>query len=187
LYVKFGSQPTEFSYDAIGVGAFGTYVIGPLSASTWDCTLYVMVSAMSALRNVQLWCDLTPPTPQFPTQLTTGKKVTLSITTAKQNRHFKIAVSALNHITCYTAGSSSSKGDPDLYVKFSTQPTLKLFNVYSHGGSTDEKVGPLSASTSVRMLYVMVHAFEEFSKVQLWCDLIPPTPQLTAGKNDCSA
>ena len=81
-------------------------------------------------------------------------------------------------ITCYTTGSSSSKGDPDLYVKFGSEPTLNS-NIgvsVSKRASTVEVVGPLSASsTSDRTLYVMVHAFTAFNNVHLWCDMTKKT------------
>ena len=65
------------------------------------------------INGVKLWCDLI-------TELTAGKKVALSIFTKGQNRMFKITVPKTKAITCYTTGSSSTKGDPDLYVKFIT-------------------------------------------------------------------
>jgi len=172
LYAKFASEPNTVSYGVKSDSGSSNEKVGPLKASTSARTLYVMVHAFTAFNNVQLWCDLTPSI----TQLTAGKKVTLSISTKGQNRMFKITVPKTNVITCYTTGSSSSKGDPDLYVKFITQPTLSSNNGVSKRASTVEVVGPLGASSTLdRTLYVMVHAFTAFNNVQLWCDMTKKT------------
>ena len=168
LYAKFGSEPNTNS-DWASEGDSANETVGPLKASTSARTLYVMVFAYSPLKDVKLWCDLI-------TELTAGEKVALSISTKGQNRMFKITVPKTKAITCYTTGSSSSKGDPDLYVKFITKPTLSSNNVVSKRASTVEVVGPLPASsTSDRTLYVMVHANTPFSNVQLWCDMTKKT------------
>jgi len=172
LFAKFGSQPTESSHDALSESSFADEKVGPFKSSTSARTLSVMVHAHTAFNDVQLWCDLTTSI----TELAAGKKVTLSISTAKQNRKFKITVPQSKEITCYTTGSSTSKGDPDLYVKFSTQPTLSNYYASSRRASTVEVVGPFSASlTSAHTLYVMVYANTAFSNVQFWCDMTKKT------------
>ncbi len=172
LYAKFGSQPTSSSHDASSTDPSTNQKVGPFPSSTLARTLYVMVNAYTAFNDVELWCDLTTSI----TELTAGKKVTLSISTAKQNRKFKITVPQSKEITCYTTGSSTSKGDPDLYVKFSTQPTLSNYYASSRRASTVEVVGPFSASlTSAHTLYVMVYANTAFSNVQFWCDMTKKT------------
>ncbi len=179
LYVQFDKLPTSSSYYDKEKGASTTKTVGPLKEdSTSVRMLYIMVHANAAFSKVQFWCDLTPPTPQ----LIAGKRETFSIPTAKQNRMFKITVPQSKEITCYTTGSSSSKGDPDLYVNFGAEPTLSSNNGYSKRASFFEVVGPLSVSaTSACTLYVMVYANTAFSNVQLWCDL---TKKITAAATE---
>ncbi len=78
------------------------------------------------------------------TQLTAGKKVTLSISTEMQNRMFKIAVPQSYKITCQTTGSSQTDM-LSLYVKFGSQPTEFSYIDLGNDASTTQKVGPLSA------------------------------------------
>ena len=120
------------------------------------------------------------PTTLKPTlpQLTAGQRLTLSISSVGANQMYYIAVPRSNRVTCRTTGTSgSSSGDPDLYVKFGSQPTLTSYVAVSKGNSYVEVVGPLAASTSAdRTLYVMVYAWSAFVNVQLWCDLITNSP-----------
>ena len=138
-----------------------------------------MVYAYTAFNDIMLWCDLEYTTTQ---QLTPGETQTSSIATAKQNQMFYIAVPPSNSVTCHTTtGSSGSNGDADLYVKFGFEPdTVSSYDASSISVSANEKVGPLSPSTSERILYVMVHAYTAFNDVMLWCDIEYVTSQPTA-------
>ena len=112
-------------------------------------------------------------------QLTPGTKVPLPISTKGQNRMFKITVPKTEEITCYTTGTTSTSGDADLYAKFGSQPNTNSYGVMSDSKSSNEKVGPIKASTSARTLYVMVHAYTAFKNVDLWCNLTPSIFQIT--------
>ena len=60
LYAKFGSEPNIYS-ELFSEGLFANETVGPLEASKTSARrLYVMVYAYTALKNVELWCDLTP-------------------------------------------------------------------------------------------------------------------------------
>jgi hypothetical protein len=96
---------------------------------------------------------------------------------------FYIAVPSSNMITCLT---TSGSGNPDLYAKFGSQPTLNSYDALSNGGSTNEVVGPLNASTSDRTLYVMVYASTPFIDVELRCDLEYTTSKPTASPTTIS-
>ena len=86
-------------------------------------------------------------------------------------------------ITCHT---TSGSGNSDLYAKFGSQPTLSSYDALSNGGSTNEVVGPLNASTSDRTLYVMVYALTPIIDVELWCDLDYTTSKPTASSTTIS-
>ena len=86
-------------------------------------------------------------------------------------------------ITCHT---TSGSGNSDLYAKFGSQPTLSSYDALSNGGSTNEAVGPLNASTSDRTLYVMVYALTPIIDVELWCDLDYTTSKPTASSTTIS-
>jgi hypothetical protein len=116
-------------------------------------------------------------TPTLNPQLISGQRQTFSISSAEKNQTFFVAVPRSVRITCRTAGTTGSNGDPDLYVKFGSQPTLTSRDAASEGSSHAEVVGPLTASTTTdRTLYVMVYAFTAFVNVQLWCDLSTSSP-----------
>jgi hypothetical protein len=122
----------------------------------------------------------TTSTPTLNPQLIAGQRQTVSISSDGKNKTFFIAVPRSNMITCRTAGTTGASGDADLYVKFDSQPTSTSQDAISTGGSNDEVVGPLAASTTTdRTLYVMVHAYEAFVDVQLWCDLMTSSPTAT--------
>ncbi len=58
LYAKFGSEPNIYS-ELFSEGLFANETVGPLEASKTSARrLYVMVYAYTALKNVELWCDL---------------------------------------------------------------------------------------------------------------------------------
>ena len=86
-------------------------------------------------------------------------------------------------ITCHT---TSGSGNSDLYAKFGSQPTLSSYDALSNGGSTNEVVGPLNASTSDRTLYVMVYALTPIIDVELRCDLDYTTSKPTASSTTIS-
>ena len=189
LYAKFGSEPDAVSsYEASSISVSANEKVGPLSPSISERTLYVMIYAYTAFNDVMLWCDLeyvtsqptATPTTRKPTsanqQLTPGQTQTSSITTAKQNQMFYIAVPPSSIVTCHTIGSTSTIGDADLYAKFGSEPdAVSSYEASSISVSANEKVGPLSPSISERTLYVMIYAYTAFNDVMLWCDLGQPT------------
>jgi hypothetical protein len=110
-------------------------------------------------------------------KLVAGEKKAISISTAKKNLMFKIAVPPSNIVTCHTTGTSKDSGDADLYANFGSEPNI-YSELFSEGLFANETVGPLEASkTSARRLYVMVYAYTALKNVKLWCDLTQePTP-----------
>jgi hypothetical protein len=124
-----------------------------------------------------------PTDPPLNAQLTSGQKQTVSIAAAGSDEQFYIAVPSSNMITCHT---TSGSGNSDLYAKFGSQPTLSSYDALSNGGSTNEVVGPLNASTSDRTLYVMVYALTPIIDVELWCDLDYTTTKPTASSTTIS-
>ena len=85
---------------------------------------------------------------------------------------FYIAVPPSSIVTCDTNGSTSTIGDAEMYVKFGSEPvTLSTYDAASLSISANEKVGPLSPSTSERTLYIMVYAYTAFNDGVLWCNV----------------
>ena len=158
MYVKFGSAPTDSSYDCRPYKSGNAESCSFASPSAG--TYYVRMKAYSAFSGVSLLGDYT-----------TGgggggggsSSVNLpSVSKGKWSSTYTLAVAAGKTATISIAGGT---GDADMYVKAGSAPTTSSYTCrpYKTGNSETCTLTPTSATT----YYIKVYAYAPFSGVVL--------------------
>jgi len=162
MYVKFGSAPTDTSYDCrpYKSGNAETCTFAAPSAGTY----YVRLKAYSAFSGVSLVGDyatggggggggvLTKGVPATGLSASTGSSVnyTLSVPTGASNLTFTM---------------SGGTGDADMYVKFGSAPTDTSYDCRPYKSGNAESC--TFATPSAGTYYVRLKAYSAFSGVSL--------------------
>jgi pseudolysin/vibriolysin len=157
MYVKFGSTPTDSSYDC------RPYKSGNAESCSYASpaagTYYVRLKAYSAFSGVSLVGDYTASggggggdtSVNLPT-----------VSTGNWSSTYTLAVAAGKTATIKIAGGT---GDADLYVRAGAEPTTSSYTCrpYKSGNSETCSLTPTSATT----YYIKVRAYSTFSGVTL--------------------
>lgn len=157
MYVKFGSKPTDSSYDCrpYKSGNAESCTIATPSAGTY----YVRLKAYSAFSGVSLKGD-------YSTGGGGGGGTTTvnlpSVASGSWSSTYTLAVAAGKTATISIAGGT---GDADLYVRAGAEPTTSSYTCrpYKTGNAETCTLTPTSATT----YYIKVRAYSSFSGVTL--------------------
>lgn len=157
MYVKFGSKPTDSSYDCrpYKSGNAESCTIATPSAGTY----YVRLKAYSAFSGVSLKGD-------YSTGGGGGGGTTTvnlpSVASGSWSSTYTLAVAAGKTATISIAGGT---GDADLYVRAGAEPTTSSYTCrpYKTGNAETCALTPTSATT----YYIKVRAYSSFSGVTL--------------------
>lgn len=156
MYVKFGSTPTDSSYDCrpYKSGNAESCTIATPSAGTY----YVRLKAYSAFSGVSLVGD-------YSTGGSGGGTTTVnlpSVASGSWSSTYTLAVAAGKTATISIAGGT---GDADLYVRAGAEPTTSSYTCrpYKTGNNETCTLTPTSATT----YYIKVRAYSTFSGVTL--------------------
>jgi pseudolysin/vibriolysin len=156
MYVKFGSTPTDSSYDCrpYKSGNAESCTIATPSAGTY----YVRLKAYSAFSGVSLVGD-------YSTGGSGGGTTTVnlpSVASGSWSSTYTLAVAAGKTATISIAGGT---GDADLYVRAGAEPTTSSYTCrpYKTGNNETCTLTPTSATT----YYIKVRAYTTFSGVTL--------------------
>lgn len=157
MYVKFGSKPTDSSYDCrpYKSGNAESCTIATPSAGTY----YVRMKAYSAFSGVSLLGD-------YSTGGGGGGGTTTvnlpSVASGSWSSTYTLAVAAGKTATISIAGGT---GDADLYVRAGSAPTTSSYTCrpYKTGNAETCTLTPTSATT----YYIRVYAYSSFSGVTL--------------------
>ncbi|MFN7136064.1 MAG: M4 family metallopeptidase [Thermomonas sp.] len=154
MYVKFGSAPTDSSYDCrpYKSGNAESCSFATPSAGTY----YVRLKAYSAFSGVSLVGDYTAGG---------GSTTTVnlpSVATGSWSTTYTLAVAAGKTATIKISGGT---GDADLYVRAGSTPTTSSYTCrpYLTGNNETCTLTPTSATT----YYIRVYAYSAFSGVTL--------------------
>jgi pseudolysin/vibriolysin len=159
MYVKFGSAPTDSSYDC------RPYKSGNAESCTYASpaagTYYVRLKAYSAFSGVSLVGDYTASGGGGGG----GGDTSVNLPTVSTNNWsstYTLAVAAGKTATIKIAGGT---GDADLYVRAGAEPTTSSYTCrpYKSGNSETCSLTPTSATT----YYIKVRAYSTFSGVTL--------------------
>lgn len=157
MYVKFGSAPTDSSYDC------RPYKSGNAESCTYASpaagTYYVRLKAYSAFSGVSLVGDYTAGGGGGGG----GTSVNLpTVSTNNWSSTYTLAVAAGKTATIKIAGGT---GDADLYVRAGAEPTTSSYTCrpYLTGNNETCTLTPTSATT----YYIKVRAYSTFSGVTL--------------------
>jgi pseudolysin/vibriolysin len=159
MYVKFGSTPTDSSYDC------RPYKSGNAESCTYASpaagTYYVRLKAYSAFSGVSLVGDYTASGGGGGG----GGDTSVNLPTVSTNNWsstYTLAVAAGKTATIKIAGGT---GDADLYVRAGAEPTTSSYTCrpYKSGNSETCSLTPTSATT----YYIKVRAYSTFSGVTL--------------------
>jgi serine protease len=162
MYVKFGSAPTDTSYDCRPylAGNAETCNIGTAKAGTY----YVRIKARTSFSGVALTGSYSTSTTSSGTVLGNGVAVTLpSVAKGGVSANYTLLVPAGK--TTLTFSISGGTGDADLYVRRGAAPTASSYDCrpYRTGNSeTCTFSSPVAAT-----YYVNVRAYEAYSGVAL--------------------
>jgi len=158
MYVKFGSKPTDSSYDC------RPYKSGNAESCTYASpaagTYYVRLKAYSAFSGVSLKGDYTAGGGGGG-----GDSSSVNLPTVSTNNWsstYTLAVAAGKTATIKIAGGT---GDADLYVRAGAEPTTSSYTCrpYLTGNNETCTLTPTSATT----YYIKVRAYSTFSGVTL--------------------
>ncbi|MFT4180074.1 MAG: M4 family metallopeptidase [Thermomonas sp.] len=156
MYVKFGSAPTDSSYDCrpYKSGNAETCTIASPSAGTY----HVRLKAYSSFTGVSLVGDYTTGGGGG-----SGDSVVLpTVSTGNWSQSYTLAVAAGKTATI---GISGGTGDADLYVRAGSDPTTSSYTCrpYKSGNSETCTLTPTTATT----YYIKVRAYSTFTGVTL--------------------
>lgn len=159
MYVKFGSAPTDSSYDC------RPYKSGNAESCTYASpaagTYYVRLKAYSSFSGVSLVGDYTAGSGGGGGG-DDGSVSLPTVTTGNWSTTYTMAVAAGKTATIKIAGGT---GDADLYVRAGAEPTTSSYTCrpYKTGNSETCTLTPTSATT----YYIKVRAYSTFSGVTL--------------------
>ena len=161
LYVKFGSAPTDSSYDC------RPYQSGNAESCTFASpqagTYYVRVKAYSSFSGLSLVGDYTAGGGGG-TVLTSGVPVSLpAVATNGVSSTYTLAVPSGSHGVTITISGGS--GDADLYVRRGSAPTTSTYDCRPYKAGNSETC--TFTSTSAGTYYVNVRAYSAYSGVSL--------------------
>lgn len=155
MYVKFGSTPTDSSYDCrpYKSGNAESCTIATPSAGTY----YVRLKAYSAFSGVSLVGDYSTGGSGGTTTVNLP-----SVASGSWSSTYTLAVAAGKTATISIAGGT---GDADLYVRAGAEPTTSSYTCrpYKTGNNETCTLTPTSATT----YYIKVRAYTTFSGVTL--------------------
>lgn len=159
MYVKFGSAPTDSSYDCrpYKSGNAESCSFATPSAGTY----YVRMKAYSAFSGVSLVGDYTTGGGGGGGGGTTTVNLP-SVSTGSWSNTYTLSVAAGKTATISIAGGT---GDADLYVRAGSAPTTSSYTCrpYKTGNAETCTLTPTSATT----YYIRVYAYSAFSGVTL--------------------
>ena len=160
LYVKFGSTPTDSSYDCRPYKSGNSESCSYASPSAG--TYYVRLKAYSAFSGVSLVGDYTTGGGGGGGGGGTTTVNLPSVAKGKWSSTYTLAVAAGQTADISIAGGT---GDADLYVKAGSTPTTSSYNCrpYKSGNNESCSFTPSSATT----YYIRVRAYAAFSGVTL--------------------
>jgi pseudolysin/vibriolysin len=158
LYVKFGSAPTDSSYDCRPYKSGNSESCSFASPSAG--TYYVRIKAYSTFSGVSIVGDYTTGGGGGG-----GSTTTVNLPSVAKNSwspQYTLAVAAGKTATIAISGGT---GDADLYVRAGSAPTTSSYNCrpYKTGNSETCTFTPTSATT----YYIKVRAYAAFSGVTL--------------------
>lgn len=161
LYVKYGSAPTDSSYDC------RPYKNGNSESCTFASpsagTYYVRVKAYSAFSGVTVLADYTAGGGGGGGTLSKGVPVTgLSATTGNSLVYTMTVPSGASNLTFTSSGGS---GDADMYVKYGSAPTDSSYDCRPYKSGNNESC--TYASPAAGTYYVRLKAYSSFSGVSL--------------------
>ncbi|MFT3896827.1 MAG: M4 family metallopeptidase [Thermomonas sp.] len=158
LYVKFGSAPTDSSYDCRPYKSGNAESCSFASPSAG--TYYVRIKAYSTFSGVSLVGDYTTGGGGGGGSTTTVNLP--SVATNSWSSQYTLAVAAGKTATIAISGGT---GDADLYVRAGSAPTTSSYTCrpYLSGNSETCTLTPTSATT----YYIKVRAYSAFSGVTL--------------------
>lgn len=160
MYVKFGSKPTDSSYDCrpYKSGNAESCTIAAPSAGTY----YVRLKAYSAFSGVSLKGDYTAGSGGGGGGDDDGSVSLPTVSTGSWSQTYTMAVAAGKTATIKISGGT---GDADLYVKAGSAPTSFSYTCrpYLTGNNETCTLKPTTATT----YYIKVYAYSTFSGVTL--------------------
>ncbi len=162
LYVKYGSAPTDSSYDCRPYKSGNSESCTFASPSTG--TYYVRVKAYSSFSGVSVLADYsTGGGGGGGSELTKGVPVTgLSASTGNSVVYTMTVPSGASNLTFSSSGGT---GDADMYVKFGSAPTDSSYDCRPYRNGNSESC--TYASPSPGTYYVRLKAYSSFSGVSL--------------------
>jgi hypothetical protein len=165
LYVRFGEQPTQSTYDCrpyqngnnescdIGDGQVGTY--------------HVMLRAYSAYSGVNLVANytVTDPDPDPPGDTLLLNGVPKTGLTAAQNAQLNFTMVVPAGASDLAFVMSGGSGDADMYVRFGSAPTTSSYDCRPYRNGNNESCDITNVQTGT--YYVMLNGYSAFSGVSL--------------------
>jgi serine protease len=162
LYVKYGSAPTDTSYDC------RPYLTGNAETCTFATpsagTYYVRIKAYSSFSGVSILGDYTTGSSCGGTVLCSGVGVALpAVSTGGVSSNYTLSVPSGKTSVVFTI--SGGTGDADMYVKLGSAPTSTSYSCrpYLTGNSETCTFNAPTAGT----YYVNVRAYSSYSGVTL--------------------
>ncbi|ATB32802.1 M4 family metallopeptidase [Melittangium boletus] len=164
MYVKFGSAPTDSSYDCRPYkgGNAESCPITTASAGTY----YVKIKGYSAASGVSLKGSFTGGSPGGGDVLTNGVETApFSGSTGTWSCYTLSVPSGKSSVVFTQAGKTGNTGDADLYVRFGSKPTTSTYNCrpYKSGNAESCTISSPSAGT----WHVCSYAYSAFTNVTL--------------------
>lgn len=159
LFVRFGTPPTTSTFDC------RSEVVGPteqcLFATPSAGTYHVLIYGFAAYNGLTLTATWTAPVSN--SQLQNGVPVNGLSGATGASLAYTIAIpSGASNLVVRTSGGS---GDPDLYVRFGSPPTLSVYDCRSFA------IGPTEqctfATPSAGTYHVLISGFAAFSGMSL--------------------
>ena len=165
LYVRFGSQPTVSEYDCRPYEDGTTDEVCDFTnpqAGTW----YVMVHAYADFSGSNLTANITADSSGGGSG-TVLDEANLSATQGQYLHYtFEVPEGSSHLNVLLTAGV----GDPDLYVRFGSQPTVSEYDCRPYEDGTTDEVCDFT-NPQAGTWYVMVHAYADFSGSNLTANI----------------
>lgn len=160
LYVRYGSKPTLDEYDCRPYKGSGRDEVCNFSSpktGTW----YVMLHAYQDFYGVSLTAEASTGDVGNATTLLNEARL---VATQGEYLHYSFEVAP--GTTNLNVLMINVSGDPDLYVRYGSKPTLDEYDCRPYrGGDSDEVCNFSNPQTGV--WHVMLHAYEDFSAVDL--------------------